>query len=143
MGALVGLDAKLYRGTAGSTASTEMSNVRDVTRPDERAEANISRRGTAGAATSFHIIKTTRRKIEVNFIMINDDDDSDVSALRTAYEANTALAFLVVDKNSGHGVDADWYITKFEESQPDETEQTISVTIKPTYITRMPAVYSG
>jgi hypothetical protein len=138
MGALVGLDAKIYRGTAGETADTEMANVRDVTRPDERAEANISRRGTGGASASFHVIKTTRRKIEVNFTMINDDADADVSALRTAYEANTALAFKVVDKDSGKGVDADWCITKFEESHPDETEQTIAVTIKPTYITRWP-----
>lgn len=134
MSALVGLDAKIYRGTAGATATTEMTNVRDVTLGDSRAEANISRRGSW-----FHVIKTTRRSIEVNWTMINDDADADVTALRTAYAANTALAFKIVDKTAGKGVDADFYITKFERSEPDETEQTISVTIKPTYDTRWPA----
>jgi hypothetical protein len=134
MSALVGLDAKIYRGTAGSTATTEMSNIRDATLGDTRAEANISRRGSW-----FHVIKTTRRSIEVNWTMINDDADADVTALRTAYAANTALAFKIVDKASGKGVDADFQISKFERSEPDETEQTIAVTIKPTYITRWPA----
>ncbi len=134
MSALVGLDAKIYRGTAGATPSTEMTNVRDATFGDTRAEANLSRR-----ASWFHVIKTTRRSLEVNWTMINDDTDADVSALWTAWNANTALAFKVLDKASGKGVDADWYITKFERSEPDETEQTIAVTIKPTYITRWPA----
>jgi len=135
MGALVGLDAKLYRGNAGSPAATEMLNVRDVTRPDSKSEADISRRGSR-----WHVVKVTRRKVEVNFTMINDDSDADVLALRNAYDADTPLAFKVLDKASGKGIDADWEITKFEESHPDETEQTISVTIKPTYVTRWPAV---
>jgi len=134
MAALVGLDAKLYRGVAGAPASTEMTNVRDVTMPDTRAEANISRRGSW-----FFVVKTTRRRIEVNFTMINDDTDADLNAMRTAYASNTPLAFKILDKASGKGVDADWYITKMERSEPDETEQTYAVTIKPTYVTRWPA----
>jgi len=133
MGALVGLDAKIYRGAAGSTAGTEMGNVRDVTRSDEKGEANISRR-----ASRWHVVKATRRKIEVSWTMINDDTDADVVALRNAYDADTPLAFKIIDKASGHGIDGDFEIMKFEESHPDETEQTISVTIKPTYITRWP-----
>jgi hypothetical protein len=134
MGALIGLDAKLYRGVAGAPAGTEMENVRDVTMPDEKGEANISRRGSR-----WFVVKVTRRKVEVNFTMINDDTDADLLALRTAYAADTALAFKVLDKTSGKGVDADWEIMKMERSEPDEEEQTISVTIKPTYITRWPA----
>jgi hypothetical protein len=133
MAALIGLDAKLYRGTAGSSPSTEMTNVRDVTMPDSMAEANISRR-----ASAFHVVKPTRRTIEVNFTMLNDDADADLTALRAAYAAKTALAFKVLDKTSGKGVDADWYIMKMERSEPDETEQTYAVTIKPTFITRWP-----
>ena len=133
MGALVGLDAKLYRGTAGTPATTEMTNVRDVTLADTRAEANISRRGSW-----FHVIKSTRRSIEVNFTMIDDDADADLAALLAAYVANTPLAFKIVDKASGKGVDADFYIVKMERSEPDETETTYAVTIKPTYVTRWP-----
>jgi hypothetical protein len=133
MAALVGLDAKLYRDAAGATATTLMTNVRDLTMTDLRAEANISRRGSW-----WHVVTTTRQKVEVNFNMINDDADADLLALRTAYAANTALSFKVIDKTAGKGVDADWCIVKMDEAQPDETEQLISVTIKPTYITRWP-----
>ena len=133
MAALIGLDAKLYRGTAGTTPTTEMTNVRDLTMPDTMGEANISRRVSA-----FHVVKPTRRTIEVNFTMLNDDADADLTALRAAYAAKTALAFKVLDKTSGKGVDADWYIMKMERSEPDETEQTYAVTIKPTFITRWP-----
>lgn len=134
MTALMGLDAKLYRGPAGAPAATLMGNVRDVTYADTRAEANISRR-----SSWFHVTKTTRQSIEISFTMINDDTDADLLALRTAYAANTALAFKVLDKEAGKGVDADFYVTKMERSEPDETEQTLSVTLKPTYITRWPA----
>ncbi len=134
MAALVGLDAKLYRGAVGSSAATEMTNVRDLTMPDSRAEANISRRGSW-----YHVIKSTRRTIEVNFTMINDDTDADLTALRAAYAANDPLAFKVLDKANGKGVLADWHITNMERNEPDETEQTISVTIKPTYVDRWPS----
>jgi len=134
MTVLVGLDAKIYRGTAGSTATTEMSNVRDVKKSDKKILANISRRGSR-----FKVSKVTMREIEVQFSMINDDTDADVTALRAAYESDTPLAFKVVDKTSGEGVDADWEISQFDEDQPDEGEQLISVTITPTYLTRWPA----
>lgn len=134
MAALVGLDAKLYYGTAGSTPSTELTNVRDVTFGDTRSEANLNRR-----ASWFNVIKTTRRGIEINWTMINDDADTGLAAIIVAYVANTALAFKIVDKTAGTGVDADFYITKCERSEPDETEQTYAITIKPTYITRWPA----
>ncbi|MBN2132868.1 MAG: hypothetical protein JW741_25440 [Sedimentisphaerales bacterium] len=134
MAALIGLDAKLYRGVAGAPAATEMTNVRDVTLADEKGEANISRRGSR-----WSVVKATRRKVSVNFTMINDDTDADLIALRAAYAADTPLAFKILDKTAGKGVDADWEIMKMERGEPDETEQTISVTIKPTFVTRWPA----
>jgi len=133
MGALIGLDAKLYRGAAGAPAAIEMSNVRDVTMADEKGEANISRR-----VSRWHVVKATRRKVSVNFVMINADTDADLLALRAAYAADAPLAFKILDKTDGHGVDADFEIMKMERNEPDETEQTISVTIKPTFVTRWP-----
>jgi hypothetical protein len=110
-----------------------MTNVRDVTMPDEKGEANISRRGSR-----WHVVKATRRKVSVNFVMINDDSDADLTAIRDAYNADTPLAFKILDKTTGHGVDADFEIMKMERAEPDETEQLLNVTIKPTFVTRWP-----
>ena len=127
VGALIGLDAKLYYGPVGSSAATELTNVRDLTMPDSYSEANISDRSTA-----FHLTRVARRTIEVNFTMINRDDDVHLDAIRNAYGAKTILAFKVLDKASGKGVLADWQVVKFERNEPDETEQTYAVTVKPT-----------
>ena len=134
MGALVGLDAKLYRGTAGAPATTEMLNVRNVKLPIEKGEANISRRGSR-----WELTKATLKKASVDFEMINDDADADVQAIATAFFADTPLAFKILDKESGHGLDADFEITKFERSEDLEDAQVISVSIKPTYVGRWPA----
>ena len=133
MGALIGLDAKLYRGAAGAPATTEMINVRNVKVPNEKSEANISRRGNR-----WYVVKGTRKKASVTFEMINDDIDPDVQALATAYFSDTPLAFKVLDKETGHGLDADFEIMKFERSEDDEAEQIISVDTKPTYVGRWP-----
>ena len=134
MGALIGLDAKLYRGTAGAPATTEMLNVRNVKLPIEKGEANISRRGSR-----WELTKATLKKASVDFEMINDDGDADVQAIVTAFFADTPLAFKILDKESGHGLDADFEITKFERSEDLEDAQVISVSIKPTYVGRWPA----
>jgi len=134
MGALIGLDAKLYRGAAGAPATTEMLNVRNVKLPIEKGEANISRRGSR-----WELTKATLKKASVDFEMINDDADADVQAIATAFFADTPLAFKILDKESGHGLDADFEITKFERSEDLEDAQVISVSIKPTYVGRWPA----
>ena len=134
MGALIGLDAKLYRGPAGAPATTEMLNVRNVKTPVEKGEANISRRGSR-----WELTKATLKKATIDFEMINDDTDADVQAIATAFFADTPLAFKVLDKASGHGLDADFEIMKFERAEDLEDAQIITVSIKPTYVGRWPA----
>ncbi len=134
MGALIGLDAKLYRGPAGAPATIEMQNVRNVKVPLEKGEANISRRGSR-----WELSKATRKKASIDFEMINDDADPDVQAIATAFFTDTPLAFKALDKESGHGLDADFDIMKFERSESDDDAQIISVSIKPTYVGRWPA----
>jgi len=132
MGALTGMDAALYRDAAGATATTLMTNVRDLKYPNSFAEANTSRRGQAVST-----VKPTRRAIEVTWTMIGDDADADLTAIRNAFNNKTALAFLVLDKVAGKGVDGDFYVMKFDRNEPDEAEQTYDVVIKPAYITRV------
>jgi len=133
MANLIGLDARLYRGVAGATASTLMSNVRKVKLSREKAKADISRRGSR-----WKLTRTTTIAASVEFEMLADDADADLAAIRAAWEGNTPLAFKVVDKENGHGVDADWEITKFDRNEDEEKEEVYSVSIEPTYVTRYP-----
>ena len=48
MAIVLGLDAKLFRGTAGSQASTEVTNVKDLTLNLESGEADVTTRATQG-----------------------------------------------------------------------------------------------
>lgn len=131
---IVGLLAKLYRGAAGAQAATEMKNVKDVTLNLEKGEADVTTRAAAGWRNYIGTLKDASLEFEMNY----DTTDSDYSALLSAYLNNTALAFFVSD-GSGNGLDADWVITGFNTSQPLDEAVTVSVTAKPTYVSRAPS----
>ena len=130
----VGLDMKLKRGTAGTQASTEMKNVKDVTLNLEKGEADVTTRGAAGWRVYVGTLKDASLEFEMNY----DPNDADYSALLNAFLNNTALSFFVSD-GSGNGLDADFVITGFNNNQPLEEASTISVTAKPTLSSRNPA----
>ena len=48
MAVVLGLDAKLLRGDAGSTGNTEVKNVKDLTLTLESGEADVTTRATGG-----------------------------------------------------------------------------------------------
>ena len=48
MAIVLGLNAKLLRGAAGSTGSTEVKNVKDLTLNLESGEADVTTRATGG-----------------------------------------------------------------------------------------------
>ena len=112
MGVNYGLDAKLYRGTAGATASTEVKNVRDLNYDSEWQDEDISTRGSP-----FELSGATMMKLAINWDMIANDADADLAAIRDAHETKTVLAFKVVDKTSGKGVDADFLVMKCARKQ--------------------------
>jgi hypothetical protein len=129
-----GLDAKLYRGTAGSTPATEVKNVRDLNYDSEWSEEDISTRGS-----TFELSAATMQKVSVNWEMLADDADTDLDAIRSAHESRTVLAFKIVDKDGGKGIDADWIVVKCARKQGLKGVITYDVSIKPTYVSRYPA----
>jgi hypothetical protein len=130
----IGLDAVLYRGTAGNTAATLMTNVRDLDCKDERSKADTSRRGS-----NIKLTRATMAEVAITFEMVVNDADADYMALRAAYVANTPLAFLCKSASDGHGVDADFSIMKFSRKEPLDGGQLVEVEIAPTYVSRYPA----
>lgn len=134
MAIVLGLDAKLFRGTAGATAATEVTNVKDLTLNLESGEADVTTRATVGWKASV----ATLKEASLEFGMLYDTEDADFTAFQTAYFSNTPLALFVSD-GAGGGLDADWSITAFSMEQNLEEAVTVSVTAKPTASTRAPA----
>jgi len=133
MAIVLGLDAKLLRGTVGATGATEVKNVKDLTLNLESGEADVTTRATAGWKVSV----ATLKEASLEFGILYDTEDADFTALQTAYFDNTPIALFVTD-GDGHGLDADWSITGFSVEQPLEEALTVSITAKPTASTRAP-----
>ena len=132
--AILGLNCVLYRGEAGQTASTEMTNVKDVEMNLTTGEADITTR----EANGWRAYASTLKEASLTFQMNYEADDTDLKAIQTAFMNNSAIAFLVGD-DKGNGLDADFVITEFNIPQPLEEAVTVSVTAKPTLATRAPA----
>ncbi len=131
----LGMDAKLFYGAAGATATTELINVKDVTLNLETGEADVTTRGNQGWRATVATLKNGT----VEFEMIWDTGDSGFAAIKDAYFNNTAIALAILDGANGEGLDADFSITNFSRNEPLEEAITVSVTAKPTYSTRAPA----
>jgi hypothetical protein len=127
MADLIGLDAKLYRGTVNTTPSTLMVNYRKLKKGCEKTMADNSRHGMKTISS-----RPTRSKNTLEFEMVNSDTDADVSVLRAAYDNDTPMAFKCLDKANGKGIMGDFYVAKFEEDQDEENMQVISVSLEPT-----------
>ena len=129
----VGHEAKLYMGTAGSTAATELTIARDVNYSIETTTADVSSRASiidSNAAVGV--------VLGIDFEILNDNSIAGIATLRAAAFAGTAIAFRSRDWTTGVGIDADFLIT-ISEGQPLRDKQTIKITGKPTSATRVPA----
>lgn len=133
MAIVLGLDAKLLRGAAGSTAATEVTNVKDLTLNLESGDADVTTRATKGWKATV----ATLKEASLEFSMLYDTENADFTAFQAAYFGNTPIALFVTDGN-GSGLDADWSITGFSMEQNLEEAVTVSVTAKPTASTRAP-----
>ena len=129
----LGLDAKIFHGAAGAKATSEMTNVTDVTLNLETGEADI----TTSAAEGWRITAATLKEASVEFEMIWDTADSGFAAIKEAYFSAQPLALFVSDGNE-NGLDADFVVTSFSRSEPLEEALTVSVTCKPTLVNRAP-----
>ena len=133
MGAVLGLNAKLFRGEAGAQGADEVKNVKDLTLSLESGEADVTTRATEGWRASV----ATLKEASLEFGILYDTEDDDYNAFADAYFNNTPLALFVTD-GAGTGLDADWTISSFSIEQPLEEALTVSVTAKPTASTRAP-----
>lgn len=138
MSIVLGLDAALYRGVAGETAETEVTNVKDLTLNLESGEADVTTRATEGWKASV----ATLKEASLEFGMLYDTEDADFNAFQAAYFGNEPIALFISD-GAGSGLDADFSITSFSVEQNLEEAMTVSVKAKPTASVRAPAWLIG
>lgn len=122
----LGMNAKLYHGAAGNPASTEMTNVRNVTLNLEAGEADVTTRANQG----WRATAPTLRECSVEFEMVWDPADAGFTAIKNAYLTADLIALKVLDKAGGQGPDGDFAITAFSRSEELEEAITVSVTAK-------------
>ena len=134
MAIVLGLNAKLLRGAAGATGTTEVKNVKDLTLNLESGEADVTTRATGG----WRATAGTLKEASLEFGILYDTEDADFQAFQAAYFSNTPISLFITDGASG-GLDADWSITAFTVEQPLEEAVSVSITAKPTASTRAPA----
>ena len=88
MAIVLGLDAILMRGPAGTTGSTEVKNVKDLTLNLESGEADVTTRATKGWRASV----ATLKEASLEFNILYDTEDEDYNAFADAYFNNTPMA---------------------------------------------------
>ena len=135
----LGMQAKLYYGAAGTSATSELTNVKDVTLNLETGEADVSVRASEGWRATVATLKNG----SVEFTMIWNTEDEGFTAIKNAYFNNTAIALAVLDGEGGSGLDADFSVTNFTRNEPLEEAITVNMTVKPTYVTRAPTWVDG
>jgi hypothetical protein len=123
---ILGMNAKIYHGTAGSTADTELTNVKDVTVSLEAGEADITTRANDG----WRATAPTLRECSVEFEMVWKTTDAGFTAIKAAFLANDTIALLVLSEAGGEGIDGDFAITNFSRNEALEEAITVSVTAK-------------
>ena len=130
---LIGLQCKLYWGTAGNSAETPAKNVKDVSINLEKASADVTTRETDG----WRVKQGTLRDASVEFQVRYDSADGFFDALQEAYLGEGGIALLVGD-DAGKGLDADFDITNFSIDQALEEGVWVSVTAEPAWIGSSP-----
>ena len=131
----LGFDCKMYYGTAGSSATTELTNVGDAEFNLTKTEADVSTRGGNGWEATVGVLKQG----EVSFDMVWDTDDTAFNFFIQAWLNDDAVAMKILDSAGGSGLDADFSIIDIGRSEPLKEAVKAKVKVKPTYSTRAPA----
>jgi predicted secreted protein len=136
----LGMDAVIKYGAAGGTASTALTNVRNVTLNLEKGEADVTTRANNGWKATVGTLKDA----SIEFEMVWDTADAGFTALKNSFFGNTAIALLVLDAaTGGQGLDADFMVTNFSREEPLDSAIMVKVTAKPTLSSRAPSWHAA
>ena len=139
----LGLDARLYYGIEGSGATTEVTNVKDLTLNLEKAEADVTTRANQGWRANVGTLKDA----SIEFQMVWDTADAAFAAIRDAFLNDTPLDFKILSgpdsDPDAQGLLATCEVFSFNRNEALEEAITVDVTIKPTYAAAPPSWVTG
>ena len=130
---VLGMNAGLYQGPAGTTTPSTMSevdNVRDVTLTLEAGEADVTTRGNSG----WRATAPTLRECTCEFEMVWKPGDAGFDAIKAAFLGGETLELAVLDQpretTGAQGPKGSFSITSFSRNEALEEAITVSVTAK-------------
>ena len=127
MARVLGMNCKAYYGTAGVSATTELTNIQDVTIDLSTESADITTRSNSGWKASLSTLKSG----SVSFDMVYDTTDAGFTAISTAWEGSTEIAASFLDGASGTGLWSDFVVTNFSRNESLSEAVTVSVSLEP------------
>jgi len=139
MATKMGFEGKIYYGVAGSTASTEITNSRDITYTISSSKAPTTVRGSSGVPLKTE--RVVELAVSIEWQMTNDTTDTTLAALRTAAAAGSEVALRTKDYSSGKGFDGDVTLD-VKNGKPIGGEQTFDFTATPSKESRTPQAYT-
>lgn len=130
----------IYQGAAGSEATTQITNHRDVNYNFDGDDGDTTVQGD-GSSIPIETMRATSRRVEITFNMVNNNSDTSLAALLAAAYARTPIALRLKDHSSGSGFDGD-VVLKVTNGRPFKGEQTYDFTAVPTDASgRAPQLY--
>lgn len=126
----MGFEGLAYYGSAGGTASTNLTNCRDITYNIEHEKGETTVRGDSTIAP----IKTessVTRVASIELTLVYDSSDASFTAMETAAAAGSAVAIRTKSYSSGKGYDGDC-ILDIGRPFPLNGEQVVTFTCTPT-----------
>ena len=129
---ILGMDAKLYWGSAGAALGTltELDNAKDVTVSLEANEADVTTRANSG----WRATAPALRECSIEFEMVWKPSDAGFTAVKDAYLNGTTIELAALDQDratsGAQGPKGSFSITSFSRQEPLEEAQNVSVTAK-------------
>lgn len=127
---LMGFEGKIFTGTAGSEATDEITNSRDIKYSFDYDKGDTTERGEDESVPPIEYGRVSVRKITITFNTTNKEDDALLATLLAASYAGQPVAIRTKDKAAGKGFDGDCII-KHELGKPLRGEQTYDFTCEP------------
>lgn len=133
VGALYINDTDVSSTDWSDTGWTVVASVKDVTLSGDVGQADVSARGSIWRQNVTTLIDGG-----IELTIPWDDDDTDLDFFREAWLSRAEVAVAALSdtiENSGQGVFGNWYVTKFERSEPLEDAMMASIELKPSSYT--------
>ncbi len=126
----MGFEGMIYADTAdGTTATTQLTNSRDISITTDHDYGDTSTRG-AGTAAVINYQVVTGVTWSCDFQMLEKTDDTQLALLKAAAALGTPMAFRMKDHASGSGYDGDVNVSH-KQGKPLKGEQTHDFTVTP------------